>query len=164
MLRLGLHRGGRRFRLAADRGGVTAIEFALIAATFFMLLLLVVQFGLYYLQVTMLDLAVQKASRNLLINQSLTQAQFSNAVYNASLGVLAAENLHVAVQSATSFGAITPVANISGNGTFPFNPGTYGNAVLVQVGFTGNVIANLLLPYVPGVSSTIAFQREPNPQ
>ncbi len=151
-------------RLADDEGGVTAVEFALIAATFFMLLLLVVQFGLYYLQVTMLDLAVQKASRYLLINQSLTQAQFVADVNSASLGLLAAENLNVAVQSATTFGAITPVANISGTGAFPYNPGTYGSAVLVQVGFTGNVIANFLSAYIPGVSSTIAFQREPDPQ
>ncbi|MGD0107763.1 MAG: TadE/TadG family type IV pilus assembly protein [Rhodopila sp.] len=151
-------------RLIADRRGVAALEFAIVGGTFFLLLLLVIQFGLYFVQVTALDLAVQKASRQILINQPVTQTQFVANIQADSFGLLQSQTIQVAVQSADSFGAITPVANIAGGGSLPYNTGTYGSAVLVQVGYTGNAIANLLSQFVPGVSSTIAFQREPSPQ
>ena len=144
--------------------GTTTVEFAMVGSTFCMLLVLVGLFSVYYLRVTMLDLAVQKVSRQLMLNQTLTQTQFATAVQAASFGILQGQTLHVAAQSGSSFGVITPVANINGGGTLPYSTGSNGSDVLVQVGYTDNSLGLFLPNFLTSVSSTIAFQREPSGQ
>src|ERR1700689_1480729 len=125
--------------------GATTVEFAMVGSTFCMLFLLAALFSVYYLRVTILDLTVQKVSRQLLLNQTLTQSQFAAAVQSGSFGMLSGQTINVAVQSASSFGAITPVANINGGGTLPYNTGSTGSDVLVQVGYTDSSLG-LFLP------------------
>jgi len=112
----------------------------------------------------MLDLAVQKVSRQLMTNQTLTQSQFAANVKTASFGMLQNQTVNVAVQSASTFAAITPVANVAAGGTLPYNTGTSGSDVLVQVGYTDSTLGNLLPSFITNVSSTIAFQKEPSGQ
>jgi len=121
-------------------------------------------FSLYYLRVTMLDLAVQKVSRQLMLNQTLTRTQFATAVQAAGFGLLNSQTINVAVQSASTFGAITPVANVNGGGTLPYSTGSNGSDVLVQVGYTDTSLGVFLPNFLTSVASTIAFQREPSGQ
>jgi Flp pilus assembly protein TadG len=144
--------------------GATTVEFAMVGSTFCMLFLLAALFSVYYLRVTILDLTVQKVSRQLLLNQTLTQSQFAAAVQSGSFGMLSGQTINVAVQSASSFGAITPVANINGGGTLPYNTGSTGSDVLVQVGYTDSSLGLFLPNFLTSVASTIAFQREPSGQ
>jgi len=118
----------------------------------------------FYLRVTMLDLAVQKVSRQIMTNQTLTQSQFAANVKTASFGLLQNQTIYVAVQSASTFGAITPVANVAAGGTLPYSTGTNGSDVLVQVGYTDNSLGSIFPSFLASVSSTIAFQREPSGQ
>jgi len=148
----------------AAKSGTTAVEFAAVGTTFFMVLLLAVLFSTYYLRVTMLDLAVQKVARQLMVNQSLSQSQFITNLNTASFGILQGQTINVAVQSASTFGAITPVANVSGGGTLPYSVGTTGSAVLVQVGYTDSSLGGFLPNVLTNVASAIAFQREPSGQ
>jgi Flp pilus assembly protein TadG len=152
-------------RLRAQRRAAVDIEFAIAGSAFIVLLLLIVQFGLFYLRVTTLDAAVQTASRQILIGNAPTQAQFAAAIQSASNGMFAGQTIYIAVQSAPLFSAITPVANISsgGGGALPYNPGTSGSDVLVQVGYTDTSLLNLLPLFVGAVSVTAAFQNEPSP-
>jgi len=143
--------------------GATTIEFAMVGVTFTMLLAVIASFGVYFLRLTMLDLAVQKASRLIMIDQSITQQQFLADIKSYSLGFLQGQTINVAVQSASSFAAITPVANISSAGG-SFSPGTNGSDVLVQVGYTDNLLQHFLPGFLSNVSSTVAFQIEPAPQ
>ncbi len=146
-----------------SKAATTSIEFAVAGSAFCFLLLLILLFGLYYLRITMIDWAVQTVSRKIMVGQVLTQAQFVASIQAASYGLLQSQTINVAVQSAASFGAITPVTNISSAGLFPYNTGTYGSAVLVQVGYTDSTLAKFLPTIVSSVSSSIAFQREPSP-
>jgi len=153
----------RRHCIAAGRGATT-VEFAMVGGTFCMLLVMVGLFSLYYLRVTMLDLAVQKVSRELMLNQTLTQTQFAIAIQAAGFGLLNSQTINVAVQSASTFGGITPVANVNGGGTLPYSAGSNGSDVLVQVGYTDNSLGLFLPNFLTNVASTIAFQREPSVQ
>jgi Flp pilus assembly protein TadG len=149
--------------LKGTDSGATTVEFAIVGSTFCMLFLLAALFSVYYLRVTILDLTVQKVSRQILLNQTLTQTQFASAVQSGSFGILTGQTIHVAVQSASSFGAITPV-NVNGGGTLPYSTGSAGSDVLVQVGYTDSSLALFLPNFLTSVSSTIAFQREPSGQ
>jgi Flp pilus assembly protein TadG len=150
--------------LRTDCSGATAVEFAMVGSTFFSLLLLATLFSVFYLRVTMLDLAVQKVSRQLMTNQTLTQSQFIANVKTNSFGMLQNQTVNVAVQSASTFAAITPVANVAAGGSLPYSTGTNGSDVLIQVGYTDSTLGSLLPSFITNVSSTIAFQREPSGQ
>jgi Flp pilus assembly protein TadG len=151
-----------KFRRADS--ATTTVEFAVVGSTFCMLLTLAALFGVYYLRVAMLDLAVQKVSRQLVLNQSLTQTQFITNIQTYSFGVLRGQTINVAVQSGSSFGAITPVANINGGGTLPYSPGSNGSDVLVQVGYSDSSLGIFLPNVLTNVVSAIAFQNEPSGQ
>jgi Flp pilus assembly protein TadG len=155
-------RAGRWFR--GRDSGATTVEFAMVGTTFFSLLLLATLFSVYYLRVTMLDLATQKAARQLMVNQSITSTQFVANVKTYSYGLLQNQTVNVAVQSASTFGAITPVANVGAGSSLPYNPGTTGSDVLVQVGYTDSTLGFLLPGFLTNVSSAIAFQNEPSGQ
>jgi Flp pilus assembly protein TadG len=158
------NRRGRTAWLRGRDSGATTVEFALVGTTFFTLLMLATLFSVYYLRVTMLDLATQKAARLLMVNQSITATQFVADVKSYSFGLLQSQTVNVAVQSASTFGAITPVSNVSAGGSLPYSPGTTGNDVLVQVGYTDSTLSFLLPSFLTNVSSTIAFQNEPSGQ
>ena len=163
----GTVRGRRAARdFASARSGATTVEFAMVGTTFTVLLAIVASFGVYFLRLTMLDLAVQKSARILLIDQTVTQQQFLSDIKSGALGFLNGQTLYVAVQSGSTFGSITPVANISsgGGGSLPFSAGTNGSDVLVQVGYQDSLLTHLLPSFLTNISSSIAFQIEPATQ
>lgn len=161
--------GGRRFMASRPRraatAGVTSLEFAMVGGTYGMLLLGVFLFGIYFLRIVLFDMAVVQATRAIMIGQSVTQTQLVSNIKSKGFGLLDDQTIYVAVQSAASFDAIAPVANIStgAGGTVPFNPGTFGSYVLVQAGYDDNLLAAIFPRYVTNVVSTIPFQNEPNP-
>ncbi len=146
-----------------DTRAAASVEFAIIGFTFVFLLISVFELGSYYLRIAVLDAAVQRASRQIMLMANPTQAGFLALVIADSAGVLSHQTLYIAVQSATTFAAITPVANLStgGGGTLPYSYGSYGSDVVVQVAYQDNAMGKLLPSSLKNVSSTIAFQNEP---
>jgi hypothetical protein len=145
------------------RRGATTLEFAVVGSTATLLLVVVALLGAYFLRLTMLDLAVQKAARIILMDQTVTQTQLVNDIQSYSLGLLGGQTVYVAVQSGSTFAGITPTANVStgGGGSLPFSPGTNGSDVLLQAGYQDNTLSHFLPTFLTNISSTIAFQIEP---
>ena len=144
--------------------GTTTLEFAAVGGLYCAMLMLIILFSLYYMRVTMLDMAVQRVSRLILIGSPPTQAQFVTDLKNESFGLLDGQTIYVAVQSASTFGAITPVTNISTGSSTPYDTGSNGDAVLIQAGYTEHLLQGLLPQFITAVSSSAAFQTEPAPQ
>jgi len=131
-------------RLRRERKGGTAIEFALVAMLYVFLLLFAIEGGIFYLRSTVLDVATEQISRQIMLNQGAnndgtftpapaTASAFAARIQADSSGVLALGNIAVSVQMAppvtgttraagTGFQAIPPVATPAG--TYQYLPGS----------------------------------------
>lgn len=67
-------------RLIRDRGGASAVEFALVAPMFLMLLFAVWEFGWALHNAASVNYALEEASRQLMLNPSMTAAQLQAEV------------------------------------------------------------------------------------
>jgi Flp pilus assembly protein TadG len=178
-----------RDRFAAfirDRRGVTAVEFALIAAPFLALLVAIIQTFLVFFAQELLEAAVMQASRQIMTGQ--TQAQTSgdsNAVAMAAFHQTVCNNvsvlfnctgLMVDVEVATSWSVANtaaPVLTYNGSGqvtnTWQFTPGNAGDIVIVKVIYLWPVFLGPLGFNLANqangtrmIMATAAFQNEPS--
>jgi Flp pilus assembly protein TadG len=178
----------RRGRLSAfirDKKGVTAVEFALIAAPFLALLVAIIQTFLVFFAQELLESAVMQASRQIMTGQ--TQAQTSgqsNAVAMAAFHQTVCNNvsvlfnctgLMVDVEVATSWSAANtaaPVLTYNGSGqvtnAWQFTPGNAGDIVIVKVIYLWPVFLGPLGFNLSNqangtrmIMATAAFQNEP---
>ena len=95
--------------LAEDRGGVTAVEFALVALPFFTLAFGIIEVGFVHFANRMLDNAVVNTARLIRTGQAngkISQEQFKQEVCNAMPSFMCDTNkIYVDVSSAASFSA-----------------------------------------------------------
>jgi len=168
----------RAFRdLAANRKGSAAIEFAMIAAPFFMTLFAIIETGMVFFAQQALETATQDTARLLLTGQAQTagysQAQFKTAMCNNLAAIFNCDaGIYINVTNYGSFAAVTPTTPIDNNGNFVnnfgYSPGASGVITLVQVyylwpiyvtGF-GTNLANVNGHYRL-LAATAAFRNEP---
>jgi Flp pilus assembly protein TadG len=136
-------RGEARF--SQDRRGSTAVEFALVGLLYFFILIFALEGGIFYLRVTVLDLATEQAARAIMINEGPNNAgtytdapasalDFQKLIEADSFNVLTQANISVEVQmtgpvtgtaavAGTGFSSIKPVA-IPDNVTYQYKPGS----------------------------------------
>jgi hypothetical protein len=153
-------------KFVGARSASASVEFAMVGTVFVFILTLFSMSGMYYYKITMLDLAVQTVSRNILVGNIISQNQFVADVKAASNGILQGQTIYVAAQAGSSFASLSPITNVSTGGTggaLPYNTGTYGSDILIQVGYTDTTLSYILPKFITSVISTIAFQREPSP-
>ncbi len=142
-----------------------AIEFALLAPVFLLIMCAWTEVGLCLLMESSLDNATRDASR-LIRTGSATEATFRAAIC-AKAPAIPCASITYNVQSGTSFSSLSYVA-VSSTGTLPstgFTIGSSGSDMLVQVayskpaffssflkatGFGGNIL----------IMTTLAFQNE----
>jgi Flp pilus assembly protein TadG len=132
------------------RNGVTAVEFALVAAPFLALLVAIVQSGLVFFAQRVLDEVTEEASRTIMTGQAqtagMTQSQFANYVCtgaNTSALVSAlftCSNFMVNIQNYANFAAAntaTPTLTFNSSGgvsnTWNYDTGNPGDIVVVQL-------------------------------
>ena len=178
----------RRNRFGAfikDRKGATAVEFALIAAPFFALIVALIQTFLLFFAQSQLESAVRKSSRQILTGQvqlqdeSLTQTQataaFRQTVCNNAAILFTCTGVMVDVQVASQWSAANPgmpalTYDSNGNVTnaWQFNPGNAGDIVVVRVMYLWPVffgpIAFNMANQANGsrlIMASAAFQNEP---
>ncbi|MGH7119793.1 MAG: TadE/TadG family type IV pilus assembly protein [Acetobacteraceae bacterium] len=165
-----------RARLLGSERSATAIEFALIAAPLFALLIAILETGLVFFSQQVLQTATTQTARLIMTGQAqlggLTAAQFLADVCNNATPVLACNDIDVNVQTFASFSSMT-MENPLQNGQFnqaamDYNVGGPGAIVLVQVfyelpvidgplGFTlANMAGNSRL-----LQATAVFRNEP---
>jgi Flp pilus assembly protein TadG len=143
----------RDFRFAKDRRSSTSVEFAIVGLIYFTILFFVIQGGIFYIKVTVLDFATEAASRTVLLNQNpattvatppTTGTAFATLVAQHSFGVLQAANLKVALQ-------IVPPRSVSFNSL----QGYQGNATSGAAGTYG---FTTITPFTFAAGQTAPYQ------
>jgi len=166
-----------RMRAESTRANA-AIEFAMVAPVFFLLLLAIMEDGVIYFAGATLQYATDNAARYVRTGQaqaaSLTQAQFRQRICNDITPLLQCNsNLQVDLQSFSGYGGagFTNPVDASGNLNSSLNnyqTGTACNVVLLRVFYTWNIITPMLSPFLTNMSTgkhlitaTAAFRNEP---
>jgi Flp pilus assembly protein TadG len=134
-------RGGifRRFRKSRD--GAAAVEFAIVAAPFFALIVAILELCIYFFATRYLEDATLNASRLILTGQSQASANAETSFKNglaASLPTWLDPNaVKYDVRVFTDFGSINNAPPMSGGnldtGALAFSPGNPGDIVVVRV-------------------------------
>ncbi|MEM7662522.1 MAG: TadE/TadG family type IV pilus assembly protein [Pseudomonadota bacterium] len=164
---------------AADKRGVAAVEFAMVAIPFFFLLMGIFEIALLFAVSTALDNGISEASRAIRTgefqNSGGSQATFRTAVCSELLGMLPCdENLYIDVRTFDSFGnsddnaPIDPDTQELDTSNFAFNPGGRDQVVVARVFYEWELITPGLtapLSNLAGnkrlIRSTTAFRNEP---
>jgi Flp pilus assembly protein TadG len=137
-----------------NKDGNTAIEFAMVAFPFLMLVFGTIAVGLYFFTTFALENAVEKAARQIRTGEAQiagkTTSQFKNDVCGyAPLYVDCVGNLRVNVATASNFGGVTsPSCTDTGGNLIPDPtpsavPGAAGEVVLVTVCYEWELAAAL---------------------
>ncbi|GEP12353.1 TadE/TadG family type IV pilus assembly protein [Methylobacterium gnaphalii] len=149
-----------------DQRAATAVEVALIAPVFLVLIFAWIEVGLCLFMLSTLDNAARDASRLIRVGPA-TSASFKAAVCAKASPFIPCDSIVFYVQSGTSFGGLTP-ATVSSTGTLSktgFTPGGSGADVLLQLGYSKPASASKLLQAAGFggnilLTTTLAFQSE----
>ncbi|MCW2314866.1 Flp pilus assembly protein TadG [Rhodoblastus acidophilus] len=142
---------GRRLMVASE--GSTAVEFALIALPFFVVLLAIFQVAILFLAQHELETAVEKTARGLLTGQTqqanMTQQQFTNSVCVNLPALFTCSNLMVDLQTAGAFSSADTSAP-----TLTYEGGKVANAWKFDTGASGSIMVLRVMyqfPVLPGL-------------
>ncbi|MBB4373373.1 Flp pilus assembly protein TadG [Bradyrhizobium sp. cir1] len=164
---------------AADRGGATAVEFALVAAPFLALIIALLQTFIVFFAQQLLENIARQSARLVMTGQvqsaQLTQAAFKQKVCDQISILFTCSGLMVDLQVANSWsGANTgmPTLTFDSSGavtnTWQYNPGDAGDIVVLRVMYVWPVMLGPLGFNLSNLStgnrllmSSAAFQNEP---
>jgi Flp pilus assembly protein TadG len=164
-----MQRAGRRLEgWCSDEGGVTAIEFAMVAVPFLMLLFGIITVGLFFFTTFSLENAVERAARLIRTGQvqesGMTADQFKQEVCeHAPAYVDCAGKMRVNVQNFTNFANVaTPSCVDNGGNLVPpagtsYSPGGSGEVVLVTVCYEWELAGNMPFLTVGSMSNGSAL-------
>ena len=172
-----LRRNAQRMRKAA-RAGSAALEFALIAPIFFVLLMGTMEVGIMFFAQFTLQNAVMTAARTIRTGQvataNMTATQFRTAICNQISPILACDgNLQIDVESFSNFSSVNFASPLTASNTLDpslanFSTGTVCSVVLVRAFYTWSVVTPLLTPFMVNMANnehlltaTAAFRNEP---
>jgi len=152
-------------RFAGARKGAAAVEFALVAFPFFVLVMSVVEVGMLFLKFALVDNAVSDAARMIrtgqVQGQDFDQNDFIDLVCAGLDTLVRCEgNVTAEVRTITSFNDVpTDTATCRDGGEEPdeipdpvFNPGGTGDVIFARVCLTTRI-------YTPGLGFGAALQR-----
>ena len=130
----------RRFR--RDRSGATALEFAIVAPVFLVLLFAILETALMFFANQVLETVTQEAARMILTGQAqnanYTQQNFKTYVCNQIPALFNCNDISIDVESYPAFSSLNLTSPIDGNGNFnssnlQYNPGGPGDIVVVRL-------------------------------
>ncbi len=136
--------------LRKDRSGTSAIEFGIVAAPFFALLLALIEVSLVFFAGFTLENAVDQAGRLIRTGQAqqqgFSQEQFKTSVCDNVYGLFnCASGLKVEVQRFDDFNGISLSDPVDGSGNlrddFTYDPGNGGDVVIVRVFYEWDLVA-----------------------
>jgi len=149
--------------LLAETKSAAAVEFALIGTLYFVVLFFVIQGGIFFIRVTVLDFATETVAREILINDNpgatalppTTGAAFAQQVANVSHGFLNLANIKVEFQIAPPLPS-TIIGQGQGYGGFASIPpytfpagGTPVYATLTGYTYGACTVNYQIITYVP---------------
>jgi len=165
----------RAFR--TNRKGSAAVEFAMIAVPFFMMLFAIIETGLVFFAQQALETATQDTARLLLTGQEQTagysQSQFKTALCsNLATFFDCTNGIYINVTNYSNFGSVAPSTPIDGSGNFvnnfQYSPGGSGVITLVQTYYMWPLFVTCLGYNIANVNghyrllaATAAFRNEP---
>ncbi len=168
-----LARGFPLARFLRHSSGANAVEFALVAPVFLLLLCISVELGLILLTQSNINYATRDAARLIMTGQVQTgagESVFTNKMCGDASVLITCSNLEYNVQSCTSpcFSSLNATVQTNSNGKMAstqFSPGGPGSDVLVQVGYPFPCIVPVACNYIATkgtllLVSTVAFQNE----
>lgn len=165
-------------RLRRDETGSTAIEFAIVAMPFLILLLVIIELGLAFFAGQLLDNAVTDSARLIRTGQAqqakLDQAAFKQEVLSRLPSFFSADRLSVDVKSFSNFASVSvpPVIDEDSNliDNFAFQPGNASQIVVVRAFYrwplAGSYLGVDFADLADGsrlLGSIAAFRNEPFP-
>lgn len=165
-------------RLASCESGHTAVEFALVAAPFFAMLIALFQTALVFYASRVLDEVVEQSSRYIMTGQAqtsnMTASGFASWVCGQTFALFTCGNFMINVQNYSSFAVAntsTPTLTFSHGAvtnTWSYNAGNPGDIVVVQVMYQWPVVLGPLSFTLANLSngnrlliSTAVFKNEP---
>ncbi|MEO0804631.1 MAG: TadE/TadG family type IV pilus assembly protein, partial [Cyanobacteria bacterium J06642_2] len=145
---------------AADKRGVAAVEFALIAIPFFFILMAIFEVAILFAVSTALENGISEASRAIRTgefqNSGGSESTFRAAVCSELLGLLPCDaNLYIDVRTFDSFGnssdnsPIDPDTQDLNSDDFQFNPGGRDQVVVARVFYEWELLT-------PGLTAPLA--------
>jgi Flp pilus assembly protein TadG len=178
-----LARGVTRARcaesFASSESGATMVEFALVAAPFFAMLVALFQTALVFFASRVLDETTEMASRHIMTGQAqqagMSAAGFKSYVCSQTFALFNCSNFMINVQAFSSFSSaststptLTYDANGNVNNSWGYNTGNPGDIVVVQVMYQWPVMLGPLGFNLSNMGngnrllvSTAAFKNEP---
>ncbi len=169
-----LVRATGRFARADD--GATAVEFAIVAIPFLVLVFAIIELGLVFLVSLTLENAVIDVGRTIRTGEAQTAntsaAAFKTAVCNKMgwVGSSCASSLSIDVQTFTDYAASSDARDGDIPKTMSWKPGVAGSIVLIRAYYNWTLITPLLktgLQSADGkrvISAATAFTNEPYDQ
>jgi Flp pilus assembly protein TadG len=163
-------------RFAKDKQGVAAVEFAMIAAPFFMILLGILEVAMIIFTSLIMENGVIEAAREIKTGQFQStgggEAEFKTLVCQKMTAVVkCGANLHVDVTTFNDFGSTSftdPMATGTFGQNFGYNSAAAGQVVLVRVYYFHNISTPLLGAFFANYGSnkriitwSAAFETEP---
>lgn len=171
---------GQLARFGADRSGASALEFALIAIPFLLLIFAVLEVGAVYIANFALENAVAQGSRLIRTGEAQTKGydagKFKQEVCKSLSMPLTCNELRLDVRKFASFGGVNLPSPLDSAGNLKSNlsyaPGDGGEIVVVRAFYEWTLAAKL--PEEVGLSNmpngdrlltaTAAFRNEPFPK
>lgn len=161
-----------------DRSGATAIEFAMVAPIFFLIMLGLLEIGITYGAQAQLQYAANEAARQVRTGQvqgnALTQQEFRTLICDNISPLLSCGNdLQIDMNAYNNFGAASFPSPFLGNGALNpglnhFNPGGPCSVVLLRVFYTWHIDTPMIGEFIANLphdtmlmTATAAFRNEP---
>ncbi len=168
----------RMEQFTADKRGIAAVEFALIAAPFFFLIFGLLEISVLFIMSSVLEHGVNEAARSIRTGQlqqnGFGQIAFKQAVCAELFDLLSCDSkLRFDVKTFSSFGGTSApdVIDTSGNlndSGFGFAPGASNEIVVVRAFYEWDLITPVLSAPLANMSgsrrllqATVAFRNEP---
>jgi Flp pilus assembly protein TadG len=166
-------------RFAKGRGGSAAVEFAMVALPFLMLICGILEISMIYLVSTTLENATSDVARQIRTGQLQTAGGATSTTFISSicgelswLGSSCTSNLFVDVRTFASFSSVTqpsPIQNgLINQNNLTFTPGTAGDIVLVRAFYQWKLFSPLIDQMSASlnggstlITATAAFKNEP---
>lgn len=164
-------------RFRKDRNGSVAIQFAMIAIPFFMMMFAIIETAMIFFATQVLETATQDSARLIMTGQAqiggMSATQFKTDVCNRLTGLFSCAGVDVDVKSYATFGSVSLNNPISGgnyvNAT-TYNPGSAGQIVVVRTFYQWPLFVTGLGYNIADIGgnkrllvATAAFRNEPGP-
>lgn len=135
----------RSRRLGKEQKGMAAVEFALVAPVFLLILFAIIEVGLFFFAQQVMEQATFLASRQILTGQAqtagLTQTQFRNLVCTNAGAFFTCANIVVDVQTYSTYASAntsrlvnSSTGNVNSSGA-TYSAGTSGSIVVVRAAY-----------------------------